>query len=514
MAKKKRRPGKKIAQQNILTPFASPVHSKYASYPSNGLTPQKLTKILRAADDGDIALQMELYEEMEEKDPHLFSQLQTRKNAVTGLDFEVIAAGDDPIDREVEEFIKNQLAAIENMEEIFMDLLDAIGKGIAISEIIWDYSAKDEIYFVKAVKHHPQKLFFWDEDDRLKMITKDHPEGEFLAKRKFIIHKYKARSGHPSRAGVIRVVSWMYLFKNYALKDWSTFAEVYGMPIRLGKYDVSASEADKIQLMETLYRLASDAAGILPTNSDIEIKESQKTTSVEVFEKLARYADEQISKAVLGQTLTSDSGSGSYAQSKTHNEVREDLLLADCKALAATIKRDLLTPMVQLNFGVDVRVPTIRFDVEDNEDLDMYSKVLSTLINEIGLPIPLNFIYKKFSIPIPDVGDEVAGGKKEHENRVLRLKSDEPPQDYHKKTEALAEGAIRASGELFEQNFEPLRKLFETEASLESVQAMLRSEKKVSELLDEMDRDDMQRLLYQTMLLADLYGRMTEHEIE
>ena len=34
--------------------------------------------------------QAELFEEMEEKDPHLFSQLQTRKNAVTGLDYEVI----------------------------------------------------------------------------------------------------------------------------------------------------------------------------------------------------------------------------------------------------------------------------------------------------------------------------------------------------------------------------------------------------------------------------------------
>lgn len=72
------------------------VSDKYSEYPSNGLTPVKLAEILREADAGDVLRQMELFEEMEEKDPHLFSQLQTRKNAVTGLDFEVIPFGDEP----------------------------------------------------------------------------------------------------------------------------------------------------------------------------------------------------------------------------------------------------------------------------------------------------------------------------------------------------------------------------------------------------------------------------------
>lgn len=65
------------------------VNDKYSTYPSNGLTPRRLARIFRAADGGDVFEQMELFEEMEEKDTHLFSQLQTRKLAVTGLDWEV-----------------------------------------------------------------------------------------------------------------------------------------------------------------------------------------------------------------------------------------------------------------------------------------------------------------------------------------------------------------------------------------------------------------------------------------
>ena len=57
----------------------SQVTDKYSEYPSDGLTPVRLAEIFKEADAGDVLRQAELFEEMEEKDPHLFSQLQTRK---------------------------------------------------------------------------------------------------------------------------------------------------------------------------------------------------------------------------------------------------------------------------------------------------------------------------------------------------------------------------------------------------------------------------------------------------
>ena len=107
----------------------------------------------------------------------------------------------------------------------------------------------------------------------------------------------------------------------------------------------------KKALMEAIYSLGTDAAGIIPDSTIIEFIESQKTTSVEIYEKLARYCDEQISKAVLGQTLSSDSG-GSYAQGKVHNEVRHDLTVGDAKALAVTVRRDIIRPLVEYNFDM------------------------------------------------------------------------------------------------------------------------------------------------------------------
>ena len=239
---------------------------------------------------------MELFEEMEEKDTHLFSQMQTRKLAVTGLDWEVQPFSEDEIDKEIADFIDEQLKGIENFDEVLIDMLDAIGKGISIMELAW--TVEDGRNVIEDIEYvHPKKLVWDSTTDELKVCTREYPSGVELPENKFVVHKYKAKSGHASRAGIMRVVSWMYLFKNYDIKDWVSFCEVFGMPLRLGKYDASASESDKKQLMEAIISLGTDAAGIVPSSTMIEFIESQKTTSVEIYEKLARYCDEQISKA-------------------------------------------------------------------------------------------------------------------------------------------------------------------------------------------------------------------------
>jgi phage gp29-like protein len=498
------------------------VMDKYSEYPSNGLTPVKLATIFREADAGDVMRQMELFEEMEEKDPHLFSQLQTRKNAVTGLDYEIIPFNsDDPRDKEIAEFIKEQINSIENFEDIQIDLLDAIGKGFAVSEIIWGFDGKGHTV-IKDIRSRHQKRFFWDSiDDSFKVRTAEHSEGIMLPENKFILHRYKARSGHPSRAGVLRVVAWMYLFKNYDVKDWVSFAEVFGLPLRLGKYQPGASEDDKRALMQALIQIGADAAGIIPDGTSIEFITTEKTSSTDLYERLARYCDEQISKAVLGQTLTSDSGSGSYAQSKTHNEVRHDLTVADCKALSSTLRRCLIRPLVLYNFGEDRRVPYLRYDCEEADDLKETAEIVGTLIEKTGLKVPTSYLYKKFSIPKPESGEEVAtpsygggmgGGyplKQEPGARKLALKADEPPAPgSQQRVDRMADAATRKSAGTFKKAFAPVLKLVEKAGSLEELREMMEDDKTVAGLFNEMDISGVEELLQKVMIYADLEGRV------
>lgn len=499
------------------------VTDKYSEYPSNGLTPVKLAEIFKEADAGDVLRQMELFEEMEEKDPHLFSQLQTRKNAVTGLDFEIIPFSDDPRDKEIADFIEEQINGIESLEDVETDLLDAIGKGFAVSEIMWGYDEGHVV--VREIKSRHQKRFFWDSlDDSFKVRTKDAPEGILLPANKFIVHRYKARSGHTSRAGILRVVAWMYLFKNYDLKDWVSFAEVYGLPLRLGKYAPGASEADKVALMQALIQIGADAAGIIPDGTSIDFITTEKTSSSDLYERLARYCDEQISKAILGQTLTSDSGGGSYAQSKTHNDVRHDLTVADCKSLASTLRRDLIRPLCIFNFGEDKRVPHIRFDCEESEDLTQTATIIGTLVNEVGLRVPTSFIYKKFSIPEPEADEEVAAPRSTSAGLTgLPFKKGQNPAQIALKAEGddgigtqqhidkLASAAVRHGAGSFKRAFGPVLKIIEKAESLEELRDMMEDDKAVAELYAAMDVSEVEELLQKVMLYADLEGRVLEN---
>lgn len=520
--KKKEKPFDPERDTGAVVPVCSTVakgyiNDKFSEYPSEGLTPYKLANIFHSAVEGDICAQMELFEDMEEKDPHLFSQMQTRKLAVTGLDWEIQPFSEDERDKQVAEFISDQLNSLENLSDKMLDMLDAIGKGISVMEIDWGY--EDGYNVIKDLTYiHPKKLTWDAMTDELKICTKEYPSGISFPENKFVIHKYKARSGHISRAGLFRVVAWFYMFKNFDIKDWISFCELFGMPLRLGKYGASASEADKRELERALIKLGTDAAGIVPDSTQIEFIESNKTTSSEGYERVARYLDEQISKAVLGQTLTSDSGGGSYAQSKTHNEVRHDLTEHDAKSLAATIRRDIITPLVEYNFGEDANIPFIAFDVSEPEDLKEQSEVYKTLAVDIGLKIPASHVYKKFNIPKPEDGEEIleppskvqSAPVQDEETELSSNSASFSDPEEIRQVDNIATIAAKQSEEIFKEMMTPILNLIDKSESLEELALTLKSEDKLKELLQDMESPDLDELLQRGMYLSSLIGGSME----
>jgi len=254
------------------------LQDRWSSYPSIGLTPGGLAAIFQEADQGAVRRQMELFEEMEEKDAHLAALLQTRKLAVLSLDYEILPHAKTPEDEDIAGAMGEMVWGIPNLEGAFLDLLDAIGKGFALTEIHWQVE-KGRVG-VAELSWIPQKKTTFASDLKPRLLTADGPwEGVEPPPWKIIYHRYKARSGHDTRAGVLRVVGYMYLLKNYALKDWTAFNEVFGMPLRLGKYDPAATPADREALIQAIRNLGTDAAGIISKNTEIEFVETASRLS-------------------------------------------------------------------------------------------------------------------------------------------------------------------------------------------------------------------------------------------
>lgn len=153
------------------------VRDRYSTYPSAGLTPSRLAAIFREADQGDVARQAELFEEMEEKDLHLTGLLQTRKLAVTGLEWEILPASESREDKMIAAAAKEMIEYIENWEDALLDLLDAIGKGFCVSEIMWEI-AEGKVWAVALEWVHQRRFTFNSPEMLLKnprLITDDEP---------------------------------------------------------------------------------------------------------------------------------------------------------------------------------------------------------------------------------------------------------------------------------------------------------------------------------------------------
>lgn len=247
-----------------------------------------------------------------------------------------------------------------------------------------------------------------------------------MAPYKFLVHLPRIKTGLPIRGGLARLVAFAWICKAYALKDWMAFAEVFGMPLRIGRYGATANDDDIRVLKMAVANIGTDAAAVLPESMKIEFQEVSKTGGgADVFERLCAYIDRQISKAVLGQTMTTESGGGSgLAQAKVHNEVRQDIQKKDAKQLAATINAMLVRPMIDLNFGPQKAYPRVCLIVPEPEDLAGLVTALKELV-PLGLRVEQSVIRDKFGLPEPADDAELLAAPA----RQARASDSEPPDD-------------------------------------------------------------------------------------
>ncbi|MDA0148845.1 DUF935 domain-containing protein [Vibrio sp. LaRot3] len=375
---------------------------------ASGLTPAKLATTLRSALQGQPEDYFLLAEEMEERDTHYRAVLSTRKLAVASIEPVVEAASDDKQHIAHADAIREILRHPE-VPELMMDLLDGIGKGISLVEQIWDTNSKPYAWVPKEYEWVSPVHIQIDMDDLHTVRLKSDDEtlkGEPLKPNGYIIHKPRMKSGHWIRNGLARVVAVMYMLKSYTVKDWWAFAEVFGMPVRIGKYHSNASEDDIRTLVNAIASIASDAGAAIPESMQIDMIDTAKGNGGDtLFENMAKWADQQISKAVLGQTMTTDDGS-SQSQATVHNEVRKDIINWDARQLANTLNRDLVKRFIDFNFGPQERYPEIKLTIEETEDLKAWVEALTPLIDR-GLKVQASDVRDKMGLADPEQGAEL-----------------------------------------------------------------------------------------------------------
>jgi len=380
-------------------------------HPSAKITPSKLKQILDDAENGDIQAQHQLFMDIEEQDSSIAANIMTRKRSVLTLDWRIVEPRNaTPAEEKLQAEIDELFYQYPNLEDLFMDLMDAVGHGFSALEIQW--AQVDGKWIPKGFKPCPQSWFKLDKHDNLLLRTPTNPMGEPLRPFGWVVHRHKSRSTQLARDGLYRTLAWLYMYKHYSVRDFAEFLELYGMPIRIGKYGAGATTSEKRTLLRALADIGHNAAGIMPESMQIElhnVASAGAASGNNPFLQMVDWCEKSIARLILGQTLTSgaDGKSSTNALGNVHNEVRRDLMISDAKQIAQTITQQIILPYLQINIDPNIapyRVPYFEFDTKEYEDLSVFADAIPKLTG-IGVQISESWVRDKLGIPEPQEGE-------------------------------------------------------------------------------------------------------------
>ena len=389
--------------------FTSP-RGPFANYaPTQGLTPEGLAGILQASAVGQSGQYMQLLEDIEEREWHYRTVLTTRKNQVAQLPITVKAAGEAPDQEEHADFLRKWLATGALQSALF-HLLDGIAKGFAVMEIAWR-TDPTAIWPLRLIWRH-QRYFEVDWRDGETIMLRTAGGYDSLSPQKFIVHRHATKSGQVLRGGLGRVAVWAWMYKAFTIQDWAVFARNYGQPVRVGRYDTTSTNEDREVLWRAVANIAGDMAAIIPKSMEVEFVEvGDVSKGSELYEKRARYIDEQLSKLVLGQTATTDAIAGGHAVGQEHRQVQEDYERADAGQLCATLNRQLVPQIIAFNFGPQPEYPVIEIGRPDEVPIAVLAAAVKDLA-PVGLRVKASELRDRLGLTPPDADDAaVIGGR-------------------------------------------------------------------------------------------------------
>ena len=481
-----------------------------SNHPSIGLTPARAASILLDAERGVLYPQCELAEDMEEKDTHLQSELGKRRRAVQGLNWHIVPPprATDAEQRDVE-LLTEIIESFTWFDDCIYDATDAILKGFSCQEFMgWEHV--DGLMLPTGIEYRDPSWFQCHPDNKNALRLRDGSyEGQELELFNWIFHTAKSKSGYLSRIGLIRTLVWPFIFKNYSIRDLAEFIEIYGLPIRVGKYPAGATDNEKNTLLQAVMQIGHNVGGIIPTGMELDFKSAAEGGS-EPFTAMVNWAELSMSKAILGGTLTSQAGSvGSQALGNVHNEVRFEVRDSDAKQLAATLTRDLIMPLYMLNgksFCDPNRHPRFEFDLSEPEDLATYASNLPTLVN-MGMKISTAWVHDKLQIPVASEGDDVLKAAEQQAPAFLNAKNSTgfAALNASQDVDPLKAAPAAISGNDWQQTIDPVLKPI---IDIIMQNDLATAKNKIENLYSDLDSEQLEDMIARGIFVAQLWGRL------
>jgi phage gp29-like protein len=382
-----------------------------------GLTPADVSMILQEADAGQPARLIDLGNETRQKDGHIQSICGTRDRAVALCDVTFL---DAPVnakrkDRKAIELCQRVVDEFENWPLMVEHLTASYWTGHATCELLWKRTDDGLLLPYKAKPLPPRDFIFAITDGSLRYarvqgdiigvdLLADNP-GRIIQVQRRIVGDAQVREG------LIRLMVWMGLFRNWTLRDWIALGEIGWKPWRIGKYKKNATSKDIEGLVAALERIAAQGCGAIPETTELQVEWPKgmapgtggSGTHSQLFSTLGHEA----SKAVLGQTTSVEAGpNGDRGGVKARDEIRLDVRESDAISIASALRAHLFAPVIALNMPQKTRVPVPWFQTDEAINQVEFATAVEKLKNA-GTRIPAKWVRDEIGMPAPEEGEEV-----------------------------------------------------------------------------------------------------------
>lgn len=351
-------------------------------------------------------MDLDVYEAMQ-ADAHLAAQMDVRAAPVLSKEWRLEAARPDrPEDVRAAELCAAVLGGVLTRTAV-EGIHEAVFRGYSGVEVMW--SRADGQWLPTHLERRPQRrLAFAREDHALRILTQAAPlEGELAPERKILVTRHRATADTPQGRALFGRCFWPWTFKVAGWRFWVTFTERYGMPWPVLEMDAGTSDEVMAKRAAQLRSMVQDAVAVF-AGGKLTMHDASRSTSVDGYERLIAACNADISKAVLGQTLTAEVGAaGSYAAAKVHDGVRADLVEADLALVGETVQQ-LCAWVTELNVA-GAQPPRIQW-LEADQSPEWWAKHLQAA-KTLGIRIGRDWAHQRLQIPVPADDEPVLGGE-------------------------------------------------------------------------------------------------------
>jgi len=288
----------------------------------------------------------------------------------------------------------------ESVEEID-DLIDTPEFELLIEEI-----ARARAYgkSVIEVGFSPEFDVFSFPRKHIKITNLDKPLSErkrFIAARTTDQHGYDYTQddfifecGRDDDFGYIFKAAAYVIYKRGGFGDWAQYAEIFGMPFLVGKYN-SADEKQRDMLFEALSMIGGKPVAAVPDGTSLDVHDTGGS-STDLYDRFKKACNEEILIAVLGQSMTTTDGS-SRSQAEVHEDTEEGIAQSDRRYVQRMLNRYLVPLLVKRGYKAEggfFLFPDAGENISTKERLDM-----GFLMRREGLEVDEDYFFEISGIP-------------------------------------------------------------------------------------------------------------------